>query len=114
MIVDIKKLGASLGRALWRMGHVRPEDLKHAVNRDGSHTFTLTAQREDAIWEEPKRNPQANYPSAGWASRKDCSLRSKEVQQAARPLGPRRRRHGPRRGCSRSRSGPERGICTAE
>lgn len=66
MIVNIKKLLDAIHKTMWKQGHVHPEDLKHVVNPDGSHTFTLTVKREDAVWEETKGNPNASYPGVGW------------------------------------------------
>ncbi len=56
---------------MWRSGHVRPEDLKHTVNTDNTHTFTLNVKAEDAVWNEPRGNPKASYPSVGATPRLD-------------------------------------------
>jgi hypothetical protein len=57
MRVNALKLLDALQRAAWRQGMVKPELLRHRVDSDGSHQFTLVLPAEDV--EDTSRRPES-------------------------------------------------------
>jgi hypothetical protein len=53
--IDVARMLKALTKTLWKQGMVRPELLRHIVNKDGSHTVTLTLAKEHVVGAPPKR-----------------------------------------------------------
>jgi hypothetical protein len=64
MVIDVARLRVAFVRLLWEHGMVRPELVKHEVNKDGSHTISVTLGKEHVKWVPPKRRvePRAVRP----------------------------------------------------